>query len=57
MQINNQLTELNQNFILLAESSQILVEELKELNSNLSTNNMLQAITAYQTWRINRNTK
>jgi len=55
--INNQLTELNQNFILLAESSQNLVTELKEINSNIVTNNMLQAITAYQTWRINKNTK
>lgn len=55
--INNQLTELNQNFILLAESSQNLVTELKEINSSIMTNNMLQAITAYQTWRINKNTK
>lgn len=55
--INNQLTELNQNFILLVESSQNLVTELKEINSNITTNNMLQAITAYQTWRINKNTK
>lgn len=55
--INNQLTELNQNFILLTESSQNLVTELKEINSSILTNNMLQAITAYQTWRINKNTK
>lgn len=55
--INNQLTELNQNFILLAESSQNIVSELKEINSSIMTNNMLQAITAYQTWRINKNTK
>lgn len=55
--INNQLTDLNQNFILLAESSQNLVTELKEINNSIMTNNMLQAITAYQTWRINKNTK
>lgn len=56
-QISNQLTELNQNFISLVESSENVVSELKEINSSLMTNNMLQAITAYQTWRINKNTK
>lgn len=56
-QINNQLTELNQNFITLVESSENVVSELKEINSSIMTNNMLQAITAYQTWRINKNTK
>jgi predicted membrane protein len=33
------------------------ISELKEINSNIISNNMLQAITAYQTWRINKNTK
>ena len=56
-QMNNQLTELNQNFISLSESSENIVLELKEINSSVMTNNMLQAITAYQTWRINKNTK
>ena len=56
-QINNQLTELNQNFISLVESSENVVSELKEINSNIIDNNLLQAITAYQTWRINKNTK
>jgi hypothetical protein len=55
--INNQLTELNQNFISLVVSSENVVSELKEINSSIMTNNMLQAITAYQTWRINKNTK
>lgn len=55
--INNQLTELNQNFVSLVESSQNLATELKEINSNIVTNNMLQAITAYQTWRINKSKK
>lgn len=55
--ISNQLTELNQNFISLVESSQNVASELKEINSSIMTNNMLQAITAYQTWRINKNTK
>ena len=56
-QISNQLTELNQNFITLVDSSENIVSELKEINSSFITNNMLQAITVYQTWRINKNTK
>lgn len=56
-QISNQLTNLNQNFISLIESSENIVSELKEVNSSIMTNNMLQSITAYQTWKINRNTK
>ncbi|PQJ74154.1 hypothetical protein [Polaribacter gangjinensis] len=56
-QISNQLTELNQNFISLVESSENVISELKEINSSIMTNNMLQAINAYQTWRINKNTK
>ena len=56
-QISNQLTELNQKFIALVDSSENVVSELKEINSSIMTNNMLQTITAYQTWRINKNTK
>jgi hypothetical protein len=56
-QISNQLTELNQSFISLVESSENVVSELKEINSGIMTNNLLQAITAYQSWRINKNTK
>ncbi len=54
-QINNQLTKLNQNFLSLVESSETIVSELKEINSNITTNNMLQAITTYQTWKTNKN--
>ena len=56
-QMSNQLTELNQSFISLVESSENVVSELKEINSGVMTNNLLQAITAYQTWRVNKNTK
>ncbi|MBU2937908.1 hypothetical protein KO494_00005 [Lacinutrix sp. C3R15] len=55
--ISNQLTDLNQNFVSLIESSEKIASELKEVNSNIMTNNMLQSITAYQTWKVNRNTK
>ena len=45
------------NFISLLESGEKIVSELKELNSGILTNNLLQAITAYQTYRINKKTK
>ncbi|MFM2251378.1 MAG: hypothetical protein RLZZ358_2308 [Bacteroidota bacterium] len=56
-QISNQLTELNKNFVSIVESSESIVLELKEINSSIMTNNMLQAITAFQTWKVNKNTK
>lgn len=56
-QISDQLTDLNQNFISLIESSENIASELKEVNSSIMTNNMLQSITAYQTWKVNKNTK
>ena len=56
-QISNQLSELNTNFIYLVESSEHITSELKEINSTIITNNTLQAISAYQMWRINKNTK
>jgi hypothetical protein len=56
-QISNELTNLNQNFISLVESSENVVSELKVINSSITTNNLLQAITAFQTWRVNKNTK
>ena len=56
-QINNQLNELNGNFISLVESSENVVSELKEIDNSIMTNNILQSIAAYQSWRINNNTK
>jgi hypothetical protein len=53
-QISNQLTELNQSFVSLVESSENIVSELKEINSGIMTNNLLQAITAYQVWRVKK---
>tara|TARA_B110000971_G_scaffold186697_1_gene195574 strand:- start:238 stop:1605 length:1368 start_codon:yes stop_codon:yes gene_type:complete len=55
--IDGQLTELNLNFEALADASVSIVSELQNINSSFITNNMLTAITAHQTWRINRNTK
>ena len=47
-QISNQLTELNQNFITLIQSSENIDAELKEIKSSIVTGNLLQGITAYQ---------
>lgn len=55
--LNDQLAELNSNFINLVNSSNEISEQLKQLNSKIDTNNMLQTITAFQTWRINQNIK
>ena len=51
-QMNNNLTTLNQNFISLIDSTENIVSELKNVNSTLMTNNLLQAFTAFQAWRI-----
>lgn len=52
-EMNNQLTKLNQNFISIIDSSDDIISELKNINSSLMTNNLLQSITAFQVWRIN----
>jgi hypothetical protein len=52
--IDNQMTELNQNFKSILDSNESIVNELKELNSAMISNNLLQGITAFQTYRINR---
>ena len=60
-QLNNQMTELNENFVRLADTSEVIANELKTglagINSRLDANNLLQGITAYQTYRVNKNTK
>ena len=55
--LSNQLTELNQNFISILEISNDITVELKHINSSINTSNVIQAISAYQLWRINKNTK
>ena len=59
--LNNQMTDLNDNFIKLAESSEDIAKEMKigfeGMNSRLATNNLLTAITTYQVYKINKNTK
>ena len=59
--LNNQMTDLNDNFIRLAESSEDIAREMKigfeGMNSRLATNNLLTAITTYQVYKINKNKK
>jgi hypothetical protein len=52
--IDSQMAELNQNFKSILDSSESIVNELKELNSAMRSNNLLQGITAFQVYRINR---
>jgi DNA repair ATPase RecN len=56
-QINNQMNTLNNNFVHLINLSETMVGELKSIDRSIATNNLLLSITAYQTWRINKNTK
>ncbi|MBK6834806.1 MAG: hypothetical protein IPG89_11240 [Bacteroidetes bacterium] len=59
--LNDQMGQLNDNFYKLSEKSDDIVNELKQgfgnMNSKLDTSNLLQAITAYQVYKINKNTK
>ena len=45
--INNSISDLNIS----------IDEQLESVNSNLSYNNLVSTITAYQTYKINKNTK
>jgi len=55
--IGDQLIQLNSNFESLVESTNNITTELKNINSSIVTNNLLQALTFFQTWRINQNLK
>ena len=53
-EMNDSLSELNYNFENLITSTETIVDELNSINSSVKTGNMIQAISAYQSWRINR---
>ena len=57
-QLNNQMTDLNDNFTRLLVSSENIAQELKQgldsMNSKMDTNNLLTAITTYQVYKINK---
>lgn len=55
--IGSQLVSLNENFEKLIDNTEQIIKELENTNSNLADIKLLQAITAYQTYKINKNTK
>lgn len=52
--ISHDLTQMNNNFEHLINQSEKITNELQAINSSVKTGNMIQAISAYQSWRINR---
>jgi uncharacterized protein YneF (UPF0154 family) len=52
--ISHDLTQMNSNFEQLINQSEKITSELHAINSSVKTGNMIQAISAYQSWRINR---
>ena len=52
--ISHDLTQMNNNFEQLINQSEKITSELQAINSSVKTGNMIQAISAYQLWRINR---
>jgi hypothetical protein len=52
--IENQLTTLNKEFITLNQNNESILLELKQIEKGISTNNVMMAFTAFQTWRINK---
>ena len=54
LEISNELTRINDNFIELINSNDRITEELKSINSTLVTGNLLSAINVYQNWRISK---
>lgn len=52
--ISHDLTQMNNNFEQLINQSEKITNELQAINSSVKTGNMIQAISAYQSWRINR---
>lgn len=52
--IENQITILNKEFKTLNQNSESILLELKQIENGINANNVLTAITAYQTWRMNK---
>ncbi len=51
------ISNLNNSINRLIEKNEDISKQLQSIDSGISTNNMLQAITAYQVYKINKNTK
>jgi len=60
-QMNDHLIKLNENFTRIADNTELIVTELrtglKDISQKLDVNNILLGITAYQSYKINKNTK
>ena len=51
------ISNLNDSINSLIEKNDDISKQLQSIDSGISTNNVLQAITAYQVYKINKNTK
>jgi hypothetical protein len=51
------LLSLNNNFDRLLEKNDEILKSLETIDSSIKSNNLLQAITAYQVYKVNKNTK
>ena len=52
-EMNDEMSEINNNFQNLVDSTETISKELDSINSTIKTGNMIQAISAYQLWRMN----
>ena len=48
---------LNSNFEKLLDQNEVIISSIKELDDSVKMGNAIQALTAYQLYRINKNTK
>ena len=49
--------KLNSNFEKLADQNDVIIGTIKELDESVKMGNTLQALTAYQVYKVNKNTK
>ena len=55
--ITSGISNLNENIDRLIEKNDDISKQLQSIDSGISTNNVLQAITSYQVYKINKQTK
>lgn len=55
--LNGSLLDLNDKLDGLLDKNEAIINSLDSVDSSIKTNNLLQAITAYQTYRVNKKTK
>jgi hypothetical protein len=57
LEISDQIAHISDEFSRIEESNHLIVSELEDIQSSVSTTNAIAAINAYQTYRIHRNLK